>query len=168
MPTLKELQDAVAVAQKDYDAALAMEGTRKLEAQTAWNSLGFCVSGKGNGTPLGNIQPFGTMQNISDCKNPSNIAACKPGGCCKKETCEVRVNDYNSRVGVWRTATSNSLSKKTILDADNAALSAFAKTDPTTIASIGSQKTKNTIIIILTVLALLTIIFLIFRRKMKK
>ena len=102
--------------QAQVDAAeLAMNNARSIRdgasasAQGYYNALGKCVSGKGNGKPLSsdNLPDFLEKGTADSCVEECKACSCKDGGCCKKETCINKVNEYNAKVDAFDTADAN-------------------------------------------------------------
>lgn len=167
MATLKELQDAVANAQHQYDVSLDLASQHRTEAQNSYNAIATCVNGKGSGTPLGGIGfGFGMIGNTGDCKEPPFVANCKTN-CCSKNTCVSRISDYNSRLGIYNNSLGASNDFKTKLNTANTNLSNFVASDPGTQASIASAKNKNTIWFILAVIAAILIGWFIYKKYSK-
>lgn len=111
MPTLKQLQDAIANATNEVIKTTTL-------AQERVSALNRCNCGKGKffipqaGNPSGTCTPyrvittFPNLANVSDCIDPPFANECKTD-CCSKQKCETQVNDYNLSIGYYNAAIQN-------------------------------------------------------------
>lgn len=80
------------------------------DAHTKLSDLNRCNCGKGKVNkkcrPLENSVSFPDLANISDCHAPAPLDNCTTD-CCSKDTCEARVNAYNTAIATYNTATTN-------------------------------------------------------------
>lgn len=133
MPTIKDLQNAVASAQAEYNAALADSTQKSIDAQNRYSEYKGCKV---------SIVNFGTPADRNSCQTGS---ANNYPGCASKSTCESRVDAYNNALNAEAVAKTNLNSKQIALDAAQKALDNFIKSDPTALDQQATRETWKTI-----------------------
>lgn len=164
MPTLKELQDAVANATSS-----------KLNAQTAYNNAQSAMSNYYNAYMVNckykwAIPGLGEIWSQTGCDGGVN--ANQHPGCGSQQTCKDRVTEYNGLVNNTNTALGDLNTANANLNTAQTALTNYVATDPNAInqqaeidANKARMRTLGIIIIVAAVVAISVFAYIFLKKK---